>query len=99
MVLVLKQGMILAGLGVAMGLVASMLVNKALAEVLFGIPAVDFLNASRQRLHPLGRRAGGQRGPCLASIAGEPDGGPSLRVRDVWSFHDIVAFEGGARSG
>ena len=43
MVLVLKRGMILAGLGVAIGLVASMLVNQALAGILFGIPAVDFL--------------------------------------------------------
>ena len=43
MVLVLKQGMILAGLGVVIGLVASLLVNRALAGVLFGIQAVDFL--------------------------------------------------------
>ena len=43
MALVLKRGMLLAGLGVAIGLVASMLANKALAGILFGIPAVDFL--------------------------------------------------------
>ena len=43
MVLVLKRGMILAGLGVAIGLVASILVNQALAGILFGIPPVDFV--------------------------------------------------------
>ena len=50
MVLVLKRGMILAGLGVAIGLVASVLVNKALAGVLFGIPAVDFLTLAASAL-------------------------------------------------
>ena len=54
MVLVLKQGMILAGLGIVIGLVASMLVNRALAGFLFGIQAVDFLTLAVSALILLG---------------------------------------------
>jgi predicted permease len=54
MVLVLKRGMILASIGVIIGLAGALFVNQTLAGVLFGVPAADPLTLAISSLILLG---------------------------------------------
>jgi putative ABC transport system permease protein len=81
--MILRQGMWLAGIGLALGVVLSLLLGRLMSSLIFGVSARDPLTFCCRNAAPGVRGAAGLLPPCAPRHSSGSHGCPSLRIAEA----------------